>query len=279
MRKPGCLSILQKLANAERSLLNTRFLAPRPKGAQVRVRVNGLIKTFQTTPADFEGWGVFHVCSSQMAKLEKNATPVSVTKYLDRLVRFRLYLVRPLNGKTWLAYPTDGGSFKDRVGALRPVEVHLVTQGRAFERAVCRWDGTNFWFQNLDRRSDPTVAKRLGEALKNFVAPRALRFKGLSPELRKAYSLVFDTAEDLRIRCSETRLKKAIEMGGGRLENFTDRGDYWATNWLTSTGERHTSAIRKSDLTVMSAGICLSGEDEKFDLHSLVGVVEGADMY
>ena len=36
------------------------------------------------------------------------------------------------------------------------------------------------------------------------------------------------------------------------------------------------SAISKRDLTVISAGICLSGEDDKFDLQSLVGVVEKA---
>ena len=41
-------------------------------------------------------------------------------------------------------------------------------------------------------------------------------------------------------------------------------------------GRSRTSAIAKSDLTVMSAGVCLAGGDRTFDLQSLVGVVQGS---
>jgi hypothetical protein len=78
---------------------------------------------------------------------------------------------------------------------------------------------------------------------------------------------------DPKIR-DEKRLQRALKMGGGELQEFRDRDDYWLIEWTSGTGERHSSAIAKNDLTVISAGICLSGEDRNFDLQSLVGVVE-----
>ena len=72
----------------------------------------------------------------------------------------------------------------------------------------------------------------------------------------------------------EERLQAALRLAGGTLREFRDRGDFWLVEWTTRDGERHTSAIGKRDLTVISAGICLSGGDRAFDLQSLVGVVE-----
>jgi hypothetical protein len=68
-------------------------------------------------------------------------------------------------------------------------------------------------------------------------------------------------------------------MGGGELREFRDRGDFWQVEWETGDGERHTSAIAKGDLTVISSGICLSGGDRHFDLQSLVGVIEARDNW
>jgi hypothetical protein len=75
----------------------------------------------------------------------------------------------------------------------------------------------------------------------------------------------------------EERLREALRVGGGDLRTFNDRGQYWLVEWTTADGERHTSAIAKGDLTVISSGICLSGRDRDFDLQSLVGVIDGRE--
>ena len=106
----------------------------------------------------------------------------------------------------------------------------------------------------------------------------SIRIKGLTPEMRKTYDIYMNPvpvtgAPELPMT-DEQKLAEALERGGGRLLSHVDRGDRWTIEWETSKGERHTSSINKEDMTVMSAGICLSGEDSKFDLHTLVGVVE-----
>ena len=42
-------------------------------------------------------------------------------------------------------------------------------------------------------------------------------------------------------------------------------------------GADYTTSVNKNDLTVQVAGICLSGEDQNFDLASLVGVLRESD--
>lgn len=269
--------LIEKMARAEREMVNTQFLAPRIRTSDVVVRIRGLTKTFQPTPSNFEGWGIFRITTDETAELSQQADRVQVGKYLKGLKTARFYLVRQLRDGTWLATPVNGSTFENSFGAVRPVPIHLVTMGRAFEQVVGRWDGRNFWFDKADRRGDPKLPRSLAAALKNFVNPDALQIKGLTPELREAYRLVFEKDDRLRVRCSEARLKQALALGGGQLESFIDGGDYWNTRWVTSDGEQHISAIRKSDLTVLSAGICLDGEDQKFDLPSLVGVVEQRD--
>jgi hypothetical protein len=167
---------------------------------------------------------------------------------------------------------------RQRWGDAKPVVVHLVTEGGPFEPVVARWDGSAWWFEEVDRRADPLVAEHLKEALRSVTTPADLRFKGLTPEMRVAYELAAQQAREFEAmfqgRRDEERLRGALRLAGGQLREFRDRGDYWLVEWTTADGERHSSAIDKGDLTVMSAGICLSGRDNDFDLQSLVGVME-----
>jgi len=95
--------------------------------------------------------------------------------------------------------------------------------------------------------------------------------------MRSAYKIAYQTTQEAQrlreIAHVEQRLREALALAGGVLREFQDRGDCWLVEWATPDGERHASAIHKDDLTVLGAGICLSGRDRDFDLQSLVGVV------
>jgi hypothetical protein len=272
-------ALIRSLSAAEDAFTETPFLAPCVPGGKVRVRIAGLVRTFVPHPSDYEGWGIFQARQEGTARLTEEATLPQIGDYLARLPTLRAYLAHPLKGRTWLAYPANEADMRQRKRAVKPFAVHLVEDGSALETVIVRIDGGHCWFEDADRRADPEYAERLKEDLKAVTPPGNLRFKGLTPEMRAAYDLASQQCEAfkpiLRHQTNEERLREALRMGGGNLRDVRDRGEHWLVEWTTRDGERHTSAIQKNDLTVLSAGICLSGEDRKFDLQSLVGVVEG----
>ncbi len=267
--------ILNQLAAQEGMLLDTQFLAPCVRGGKVRTRIGGMIYTFKPQPRNFEGWAIFQPVNEKIAAVVDEPNLPQLAEYLQLLVPIRLQLAHVLQGQTWLAYPINESDAKQRTGLAKPVPVHLVSEGSQFEPIVARWDGHSWWFEEIDRRADPLASEELRSALKQLTFAQEVRFKGMTPEMRTIYELVTQNLKDFDSKVQdERRLERALNMGGGELQNFRDRDDYWLVEWTSRTGERHSSAIAKNDMTVMSAGICLSGEDMKFDLQSLVGVVE-----
>lgn len=272
------LNLLNKLAAQEAQLNNIQFLAPCVRNGRVKTRVAGMLYTFQTQPQKFAGWGIFQPINDKIAKFVEEPSLPKLEEYLKLLKPMRLLLAYQLQGQTWLAYPMNESDSKQRFGFVKPVAVHLVTDGAMFEPIIARFDGAFWWFEDIDRCADPLGAEELREAFKNIIPLKEVRFKGITPEMKTVYDLVAREKEEfikqIQQKRDEKRLREALAMGGGELHNFRDRSNYWQVEWVTRDGERHTSAINKNDLTVVSAGICLSGGDRHFDLQSLVGVVE-----
>ncbi len=273
--------LLRSISRQEEQLRATEFLAPCVRGGQVRAKVAGLVYTFQPDPRNFEGWGIFVPLDDKIAGVSETADLPIISEYLRLLAPLRVRLVQPLQGQTWLAYPVNESDMRQRFAVAKPVAVHLVTEAKPFEQIVARSDGKIFWFEEVDRRADPEFADELNAALQNATPPEDVSFKGLTPEMRVAYDLAAQQASELfkhrRQQRDAERLQDALSVGGGQLADFHDRGDFWLVEWQTRDGQHHTSAIAKHDLTVISAGICLSGQDRDFDLQSLVGVVEQRD--
>ncbi len=270
--------LLNQLAAQEQQLFSTQFLAPCVRGGLVRTKVAAIVYTFTPQPRNFEGWGIFQPINEKVAAVVEEPTLPQVGKYLQHLKPLRLRLAHALQQQTWLAYPVSVGDMQQRWGTAKPVPVNLVTDSGQFETVVARWDGCSWWFDESDRRADPLVADKLTEHLKKVTPLEELHFKGITPEMRTVYDLVTQQTKEFSAyrqqKQDETRLRQALKLGGGELQSFRNRQDNWWVEWTTADGERHTSAIAKNDLTVVSAGICLSGQDQNFDLQSLVGVVE-----
>jgi len=234
-----------------------------------------MVYTFTPKPSKFEGWGIFQPLDEKTATVVEEADLPQIAEYLQHFPQIRLRLAHQLRGQTWLAYPVNEADVRQRLQVVKPIAIHLVNEGIIFDQIIARWNGQSCWFEEIDRRTDPAIVETLQSAVKQLVPVEELQFKGMTPEIRTVYELATARIDGFaQPQQDEKRLKKALQMGGGELKQFHDRGDYWTVDWTTADGVRHSSAIAKTDLTVISSGICLSGYDRDFDLQSLVAVIE-----
>ena len=274
MQKSNIQNLLQSFAQQELQLQNSLFLAPCVMGGFIRTRISGMIYQFRSKPHDFEGWGIFQPIDAKTSVLQETADLWQIDEYLKPFPALRVRLVCQLKNQTWIAYPINEADMRQRFGSAKPVVIHLVSEGAVFDVVLARSLGSAFFFEAIDRKADPIHAEALQQGIQDLTVLDQLQFPGLTPEMRTAYGMVSQRIKTFNLHPDEVRLRDALNTGGGELDRFHDRGDFWVVEWRTGDGEEHTSSISKDNLTVMTAGICLDGWDENFDLQSLVGVVE-----
>ena len=232
------------------------------------------------------GWWVCRMRDARSAEPAGPAEPWQRGDYLALWPALRMVLLEPLlapvsgaPSTAWLALPANWAEAKRRFGVDSLATVQLVEEGRPFEQVVARVEGRTIWYDDTDRRADPLLAEALREDLAAGRAePQA---GGLTPGLRTAYELLAAGADatsnapdDGSARGVERRLRRALHIGGARLLSYAYAHGGLRVEW--QRGDQRSTTLVDSALNVVSAGICLSGEDEHFDLASVVGVVAEA---
>lgn len=272
--KAGISNLISRLATDETQFLRACFLAPVKKQGAAAVRIAGVICRMRVRPDDFEGWGVFRPMSYTLARLERLSTLTERANYLQLFPAASFVLAFKVGGDTWLGQPARLGDQRFGFDGLVPIDG--VDEGELFDSVVARFDGSRFWFDQIDPNTDPSVAAYLRESIVAMVDPRLINRPGMTPVQRMAYRA--HHAERLRMQMAnaratgEYRLRQAVEHAGAELRDFSELREVYRVSY-TVDGRRHTSVIRKNDLSVHSAGICLSGQDARFDLASLVSIL------
>ena len=298
--------LLNRFAAEEEKFLAREFLAPALRGGTVRVQIGGMVCKVRIEPADFEGWGVFQPVSHTEAILEREASLAERRKYLELFPMIRQIVCRRA-GHTWFGAAASFGDTRIRMEGLAPLQ--LATEIQLFDCVRTRFDGTQFWFEEVDMRHDPGASAYLRSALCDETPPENLDRKGLTAEERAAYELNYwelvrppgDDIDDegprrnpphrrrsrnrqpgdMSSEATESdsvrgRLRDNLSHAGAELIDYLERADSFRVRYRVG-GRQHTSSVNKDDLTVQVAGICLSGEDQKFDLASMVGVLREGD--
>jgi hypothetical protein len=267
---------LHRLAAAEEQFLASEFLAPVISGGNVQVRIAGVLCTLRIQPADFEGWGVFRPASHSEATLIGQPKLTEQRRYLELFPLVRLILAGQSEDQ-WLALPAHRADSRFQIDGSIPVR--LVEEAQLFEVIETRFDGAHFWYAGPDQRWDPAMASYLRQELGRLTPPEKLHRAGLTAEERAAYASNYwpryEASEEAQRSREERRLRGALEHAGAELKHYVERHDVYTVTYEVD-GQRHVSAVAKKDLSVQVAGICLSGEDRHFDLHSLVGVIREA---
>ncbi|HEX2474626.1 MAG TPA: hypothetical protein VHK01_07770 [Lacipirellulaceae bacterium] len=303
VNRPDVNKLLNQFAAEEQEFLGREFLAPALRGGMINVRISGVLCRMRTTPADFEGWGVFRPTSHTEANLVRQASLAERRNYLALFQLFRLIVCRRA-GNTWFGSAASFGDARINIEGMAPLR--LAEEVQLFDCVRSRYDGSQFWFEERDMRHDPGASAYLRAALAEQTPPQDLERHGLTAEERAAYELNYwqlvqppevDLEEDepqpnaLHRRRSKRhrpgepaareadpvrrRLRESLSHAGAQLVDYLERGDSFRVRYRIG-GREYTSSVDKADLSVQVAGICLSGEDEKFDLASLVGVLREA---
>ncbi len=263
-------ALVSRLAQQELDWQGRTLLAPVVAPGRARVRIQGLVYEFRVQPPQFSGFGVFQLEADGRAHFRRRAHQAEREAYLALWPRWRLRLLRQLEGRNWLAYV-------DKLA--RMTVVHEVTSGAPFELIECAFDGVHCWYRGAVLNTELQRADRMRQSLSERVHPDELKISGLTPEDRAAYAclhreVVWEGASRSLPGFEEGRLRAALARGGGELLSYSSDAEVYQVHWRDSLGADHHSSIRRDDLTVVSSGICLSGRDADFDLTSLVGVME-----
>jgi hypothetical protein len=301
--KSNVNKLLDQLAAKEDEFLKLQFLAPALAGGVAAVRIGGVVCRVKIEPRDFTGWGVFEPVSHSEAILARRASLAERRRYLQLFPAVRL-IVCLREGPQWFGSPASLGDSRIRIEGVAAIE--LAEEVQLFDVVIARYDGARFWFDEVDPRHDPAAAAYLRTSLNDAVDPAALARPGLTPEQRAAYEVqlfaqlppdepqaeepaeraprhVHHRAElhGARRAAAEAdavraRLRETLSHTGAQLIDYLERVDGLRVTYRVD-GADYTTSVNKDDLTVQVAGICLSGEDQNFDLASLVGVLRESD--
>jgi len=256
--------LFHKVEEAEKEFRNSEFIAPVAKHSKVEVRILGLVYEFIPLDPNFEGWAILKPTSSTRAKVIGSPSLLQISKYLGRLSKARMILCEKRRD-IWI------GMNKQLHGNQCPV---LLADGvQLFDEIVARGDGRNLWLEEKDSSADPTFADYLRETLVNLAPLDKLQKSGLNPFHREAYQWQLLLKEKRIGEVTMDKIQQAVRHAGGFFKSYIERHDSYTVIFAIEGGE-YRATIEKSGLGVISAGICLSGEDKKFDLQSLVSVVK-----
>jgi hypothetical protein len=265
------LDLISKIGRKEAQITQQVFISPVFYNALVATRIDGLIYSFTLPAATEYGWYCLQPVDTKKARIVEQANLIEREMYLKNLDKLRIVLVMKKDG-IFYGVPDKANKFGFQVNDLLPIFL-CDDMPMDFDRVITRFDGANIWFDQIDQSNDPAKAEYLRNCMTKVQEPEKIKFSGLSLEEKFAYTLRLTVDKKLVIDRTKDGLKQDVEFAGGSFLKFVERSDHFSVTYKVN-GQEYTSYVSKDPVhSVISAGLCLQGNDKRFDLKSLVTVI------
>jgi hypothetical protein len=282
MSKVNINKLINNYTKKEKQLLEQEILAPAIGRGKIFTSLDtGAIYQFNV-PIKFSGWGIFQPVSTIQVRLKRVAQEYERLAYLYRLPHLRCIAINSTNNNKWLVIPKNLSDARQRNFKTEPFEIYLVDKVvQQFETVLVNTDSSNYWFHGVDRRSSPIIAKGLLKYYNEIVDKQSWDNDitiTSSPEEKLAIKIALAKKKVDSIPKEQLLMQQQLSYLGANLVSYSplDTNDNsYQVKYTDDYGE-HAVTVGK-DYSIISAGICLSGEDDKFDLASIVKVLQNDD--
>lgn len=267
------LNLIDELGEKERKITDLEFVSPIFNSNIVVTNIDGLVYKFKISLGK-PGWYKIRPINHSRAVIVGDADFTDREQYLRRLGKLRMTLTLKKDN-VFLALPDKDNKYGLPFSELVPVLL-FDDSVLDFDRVIVRYDGVNVWFENVDMNNDPVKAEYLRDSLEKYIDPKNIDRPYLTLEEKMAYTLRTSFDKTFFVDKKEVQLKRDVEHAGGNFVRFVERSDHFSVTYQVD-GDQFTSHISKDDNhMVITAGICLENNDNRFDLKSLITVVREA---
>ena len=231
------------------------------------------------------GW--YQVELGDQVKILNKVDEIDIDKIMENLPLIRGYTLADS------IVPLHFDSVKFRYGYSESVPVHFIASQLWDIVKTRRWEDGRLFYQGLDYSSDTSVVEKVRERLETEKPLKGI--KGLTPELRYVYLVLrlqrdnYRALEELKkLKLSKEekekrlqefqetlpgRILKTVEEAGGKLIRWNKQGtDKVVVVW--KSGGQTVNSLIDLDFRVLEAGYCLSGEDKRHSLGSIVPLAQ-----
>jgi hypothetical protein len=263
--------IFNEIEEKKYNFIDSSFISPILNHNFILVRIAGLIYKFRVKNTE-QGWYLLTPINEKNAEIVRTADFLEKEKYLKFFDK--IYFI-PIFYKNNILYCYPKGNADTRFGAngVTPIFLSDIDMIDVFDIIQARFDGSNYWFEDIDFNSNPIKAEQLRQQLDDFSDIEDFSIKGMTPYEKEAYSFALEIKKQTEGDWDEIVLRKSIEDAGGEFLGYTESLDQFEVNYAVDGVRQPTVRVTKGGHNVISSGICLTNEGS-FDLKSLVTVMK-----